>query len=101
MLEQHLVPIFAGRPQSYWAHTLDRAGVPFGTPLGWEDLRNHGQVRANDYIVEVDTPAWGTVWTGGPPWHLSKTPARMGPPPIPGGDTFDLQSEMTVTDRSR
>ena len=95
-LEEHLIPIFARRPQSYWAHTLARAGVPFGTPLGWEELRNHRQVLANDYIVEIDTPAWGTVWTGGPPWHLSKTPARMGPPPIPGGDTFDLHSEVTV-----
>jgi crotonobetainyl-CoA:carnitine CoA-transferase CaiB-like acyl-CoA transferase len=94
-LEEHLIPIFAGRPQSYWAHTLARAEVPFGTPLGWEVLRHHRQILDNDYLVEVDTPAWGTVWTGGPPWHLSKTPARMDPPPIPGSDTFDLQSELT------
>lgn len=95
-LEAHLIPIFAGRPQSYWAHTLAGAGVPFGTPLGWETLRNHRQVLDNGYLVEVDTPAWGRVWTGGPPWHFSKTPARMGPPPIPGDDTFALQSELAT-----
>jgi crotonobetainyl-CoA:carnitine CoA-transferase CaiB-like acyl-CoA transferase len=93
-LEELLIPIFARRPQSYWAHTLTRAGVPFGAPLGWEVLRNHRQVLDNDYLVEVDTPAWGRVWTGGPPWRFSKTPARVGPPPIPGADTFALQSEV-------
>lgn len=96
-LEEHLAPVFARRPQSYWAHTLASRGVPFGTPLGWEVLRHHRQALDNDYLVEVGTPAWGTVWTGGPPWHLSKTPARMGPPPIPGSDTFDLRSERSAT----
>jgi crotonobetainyl-CoA:carnitine CoA-transferase CaiB-like acyl-CoA transferase len=97
-LEERLEAVFARRPQSFWAHALARAGVPNGIPLDWEALRHHRQVVENNYVVEIETPAWGKVWTGGPPWHLSKTPAQMGPPPIPGDDTFDLRAELGATE---
>ena len=68
--------------------------MPFGAPLEWEVLRNHRQVLDNGYLTQVETAAWGTVWTGGPPWTFSKTPARTDPTPMPGEHTFTLQAEV-------
>jgi crotonobetainyl-CoA:carnitine CoA-transferase CaiB-like acyl-CoA transferase len=93
-LEAILVPVFAKRAQSYWVFYLKKAGVPFGIPMDWENLREHRQVIENGYLTELHTPAWGDIWVGGPPWHFSKTPAHMEPAPIPGEATFELQDEI-------
>jgi crotonobetainyl-CoA:carnitine CoA-transferase CaiB-like acyl-CoA transferase len=93
-LEAILVPVFAKRAQSYWVFYLKKAGVPFGIPMDWENLREHRQVIENGYLTELHTPAWGDIWVGGPPWHFSKTPAHMEPAPIPGEATFELQEEI-------
>ena len=93
-LEKLLVPLFREHPQTYWILQLQAAGVPFGTPLEWEVLKNHRQVIENGYLQEIDTPAWGPHWTGGPPWQFSKTPAHMEGAPIPGDATFELQEEV-------
>jgi crotonobetainyl-CoA:carnitine CoA-transferase CaiB-like acyl-CoA transferase len=93
-LENILVPIFAARTQAYWELTLSSAGIPFGLPLGWSTLRCHEQVIENGYMQEIDTPLWGRLCTGGPPWHFSKTPAQTSSPPIPGEATAELQAEV-------
>lgn len=93
-LEELLAGEFASKPRAYWELTLTRADVPWGAPLLWEHLRDHLAVRDNDYLVEVPTDAWGTVWTGGPPWRFSSTPARSFGPPIPGIDTDGLHEEL-------
>jgi crotonobetainyl-CoA:carnitine CoA-transferase CaiB-like acyl-CoA transferase len=93
-LEAILVAIFETRPQLHWAGKLERARIPFGTPLRWDAMRYHRQLVDNDYLIEVETPAWGTVWTGGPPWQFSKTPARMQPPPVPGEATAELKDQF-------
>ena len=97
-LEAVLAADFAARPRVYWELFLSRAEVPWGAPMLWEHLRHHEQVLANDYLVEVPTVAWGTVWTGGPPWRFSRTPARMVGAPIPGIDTDELREEVDGTE---
>jgi crotonobetainyl-CoA:carnitine CoA-transferase CaiB-like acyl-CoA transferase len=93
-LEALLADEFAAMPRAYWELFLSRADVPWGAPMHWEHLRHHEQVLANDYLVEVPTVAWGTVWTGGPPWRFSKTPAQMVGAPIPGIDTDELREDV-------
>jgi crotonobetainyl-CoA:carnitine CoA-transferase CaiB-like acyl-CoA transferase len=93
-LEELLESCFSTQPRSYWELVLDRAGVPWGAPMLWEHLRHHAQVLANDNLVEVETDAWGEVWTGGPPWRFSRTPARMSGPPIPGIHTHEYRAEI-------
>ena len=61
---------------------------------GWEELRYHQQVLANDYLVEVDADPWDHVWTGGPPWRFSRTPAHVAGPPVPGIDTWVIKDEL-------
>lgn len=93
-LEEKLIPLFAARPQAYWLLHLRKHLVPVGAPMDFETIRSHRQVVENDYLVEVETQAWGKVWTGGPPWRFSKTPAHMAGTPIPGEATFELWEEV-------
>lgn len=93
-LEETLIPVFASRPQAYWLLQLRKSGVPVGMPMDWETIRHHRQVAENGYVVEVGTEGWGKVWTGGPPWRFSKTPARMTGTPLPGEATFELWEEV-------
>jgi crotonobetainyl-CoA:carnitine CoA-transferase CaiB-like acyl-CoA transferase len=96
-LETLLLDCFARQPRAYWELVLSRARVPWGAPLLWEHLRHHAQVLANGYLAEVDTDAWGRLWTGGPPWRFSRTPAAMTGPPIPGIDTDACREELDRT----
>jgi crotonobetainyl-CoA:carnitine CoA-transferase CaiB-like acyl-CoA transferase len=93
-LEGILADVFSTKPRSYWELTLTRADVPWGARSRWEELRYHQQVLANDYLLEVDADPWGHVWTGGPPWRFSRTPAHVAGPPIPGIDTWVIKDEL-------
>lgn len=93
-LEEALVPRFAQHPQAYWLLYLRRNQVPVGAAMDFETIKHHRQVVENDYVVEVETEAWGKVWTGGPPWRFSKTRAYMTGTPIPGEATFELWEEV-------
>ena len=93
-LDSLLEPVIAGMVRDYWLRHFNLAGVPVGYPMTWSELRHHAQVLENDYIVPVETAAWDQVWTGGPPWHLSETPARMFSPPMPGQHTQDILADL-------
>ena len=90
VLDSLLEPVLGGMVRDYWLMHFNRAGVPVGYPMTWAELRHHAQVLDNDYIVPVETAAWGQVWTGGPAWHLSGTPARMFSTPMPGEHSQEI-----------
>lgn len=73
---------------------LTRAGVPCGYPMRFEQLRYHPQVTENDCIVDVETSAWGSVYTGGPPWQFSRTPCEWRGTPMPGEHTGEILEEL-------
>jgi crotonobetainyl-CoA:carnitine CoA-transferase CaiB-like acyl-CoA transferase len=93
-LEAELEGIVASKPLSYWALNCDKRRLAWGAPLLWETLRHHPQARENGYLVDIDTPVWGTVTTGGAPWIFEKTPARFFSAPVPGNDTFEVREEV-------
>ncbi len=43
----------------------------------YEDLLHDEQLRANEYIVEVDHPTQGRIPVVGAPWRFSETPASV------------------------
>jgi crotonobetainyl-CoA:carnitine CoA-transferase CaiB-like acyl-CoA transferase len=92
-LEGLLEVVFSQRPQEYWDWALSKAGVPWASPMRWNELRSHTQVRDNGYLVELDTDGWGRIWTAGPPWGFSRTPARVFPSPLPGIDTEAVKAD--------
>ena len=89
-----LEPVFRAKPQFYWMMKLTHARIPCGYPMRFEELRYHPQVTENGYIQEVETSAWGPVYTGGPPWHFSKTPGQWTGTPMPGEHTGDILAEL-------
>lgn len=86
---------FIQRPRHYWMLRLSEAGVPCGYPMSFDTLQQHAQVIENGYIQQVLTSGWGNVWTGGPPWEFSRTPARLFGTPQPGEHTGDILDELT------
>jgi formyl-CoA transferase len=94
VLDAILTPIFAARPMIWWMRALERAGVPCALAQNFETLRYHSQVRDNGMIAEIDTQEWGRVLVGGLPWHFSKTPGMILPPPVPGGATESVLDEL-------
>jgi crotonobetainyl-CoA:carnitine CoA-transferase CaiB-like acyl-CoA transferase len=84
---QELIPIlqecFRHKPALWWVQLLGRWRVPCGLFMGYPALRHHQQVRANDLIVELDTPR-GRLHVGGIPWRFSITPCTLQPPTEPG-----------------
>lgn len=89
-----LEPVFRAKPQFYWMMKLNDARIPCGYPMRFDQLRHHPQVQENDYIVDVETSAWGNVYTGGPPWHFSRTPANWTGTPMPGEHTGEILDEI-------
>ena len=84
---QELIPIlqerFRHKPALWWVQLLGRWQVPCGLFMGYPALRHHQQVRANDLIVELDTPR-GRLHVGGIPWRFSITPCTLQSPTEPG-----------------
>jgi crotonobetainyl-CoA:carnitine CoA-transferase CaiB-like acyl-CoA transferase len=89
-----LDPIFRAKPQYHWMMQLERAGVPCGFPMRFEQLRYHPQVTENQYIIDAETSAWGHVYTGGPPWHFSRTPTQWTGTALPGEHTGEILDEL-------
>ncbi len=89
-----LEPVFASMPLDYWVLELGKTGVPCGRPMRWDEIKNHAQVTDNGYLVDIETKSWGTVKTGGPPWHFSKTPARWFRPSEYGEHSEEIMAEV-------
>lgn len=100
-LDAILEPVLLAKPVNAWILKFRQAGVPHGYPMTWEEIRHHEQVLANRHIIEVETPAWGNLLTGGPPWHFSDTPARWFSPPMPGEHTEDILAELETRGSER
>jgi crotonobetainyl-CoA:carnitine CoA-transferase CaiB-like acyl-CoA transferase len=88
-----LNPIFIKKPLIYWLRVLSKENIPCGYSLRFEHLKHHTQVVENKYIVQIETDEWGRLYTGGPPWHFSKTPAEWRRPPLPGEHSDEIIAE--------
>jgi crotonobetainyl-CoA:carnitine CoA-transferase CaiB-like acyl-CoA transferase len=70
--------IFATRPRAEWIPIL-RAGGDFIFTVvnGVDDLPADPQVLANNYVVDVEHPQFGTTQAVGVPVRLSATPGKV------------------------
>ncbi|MGE3858023.1 MAG: CoA transferase, partial [Dehalococcoidia bacterium] len=89
-----LEPVFGSMPLDYWVMELGKAGVPCARPMRWDELKVHPQVTENGYLVDIETKSWGTVKTGGPPWHFEKSPARWFRTPEFGEHSDEIMREV-------
>ena len=89
-----LKPIFKKRPMIWWLRAMERVQVPCAMAQNFEQLRYHTQVCSNRMVEQISTQNWGDVVVGGLPWHFSRTPGEVLPPPIPGADTEAVLSKL-------
>ncbi len=69
--------VFLTKPRDEWWQAFRAEAIPSSPVNDLSDLANDPQVIANEYIVEVDDPAWGKVKVAGIPVKLSKTPGKV------------------------
>ncbi|HET9704811.1 MAG TPA: CoA transferase [Vicinamibacterales bacterium] len=61
-------------PRAFWLEQLDKAGVPCGPILDYEDALTTPQAIAREMTVDVDHPTLGRLRTLGTPIKMSDTP---------------------------
>jgi crotonobetainyl-CoA:carnitine CoA-transferase CaiB-like acyl-CoA transferase len=81
-------------PIEHWLGELEKAGIPCGPILDYEDALTTPQALAREMTVDVDHPTLGRLRTLGTPIKMSSTPLnprRRGP--MLGEHTDDVLSE--------
>jgi crotonobetainyl-CoA:carnitine CoA-transferase CaiB-like acyl-CoA transferase len=81
-------------PKEFWIAELEKAGIPCGPILDYEDALNTPQAIAREMTVDVDHPTLGPLRTLGTPIKMSATPLnpkRRGP--MLGEHTDDVLAE--------
>jgi crotonobetainyl-CoA:carnitine CoA-transferase CaiB-like acyl-CoA transferase len=62
------------QPVDFWINEFERAGVPCGPILDYEDALTTPQAIAREMTVDVDHPTLGALKTLGTPIKMSLTP---------------------------
>lgn len=70
---------FAKKTTAEWMELLAAADCICAPVAGYKDLLEDEQLRANEYIVEVEHPTRGRMPVVGAPWRFSETPAEIAP----------------------
>jgi formyl-CoA transferase len=81
-LAQLIEDVTSKAPRAFWIDELEKAGVPCGPILDYEDALTTPQAIAREMTVEVDHPTLGALRTLGTPIKMSATPLnpkRRGP----------------------
>jgi CoA:oxalate CoA-transferase len=68
---------FLTKTRDEWMALLQAADCICAPVATYEDLVNDPQLRANEYIVEVEHPTQGRMPVVGAPWRFSETPAEI------------------------
>jgi crotonobetainyl-CoA:carnitine CoA-transferase CaiB-like acyl-CoA transferase len=98
-LEVEIERLTITRDTGEWITLLDRAGVPGGPVLTYDEALHDQHVRARDMIVDVEHPLIGAMRTIGPPTKFSGLEHRVrGPAPWLGQHTSELLRECGIDD---
>jgi len=86
---------FLTKNNEEWMELLKAADCICAPVASYGDLVEDPQVRANDYIVEVDHPTQGRIPVVGAPWRFSETPTKIAPAaPELGQHTEEILQEL-------
>jgi crotonobetainyl-CoA:carnitine CoA-transferase CaiB-like acyl-CoA transferase len=73
-----LAAAFEKKPLAEWIEILRKGGDFIFSPVqSVNELPDDPQVKANDYVVDFEDPAFGTIQMVGMPFQLSATPGRV------------------------
>ncbi|HEX5370822.1 MAG TPA: CoA transferase, partial [Dehalococcoidia bacterium] len=80
-----------GGTNDEWESSFMAGGVPVARVNFVQEVVDHPQVRANDYVVELEHELTGPQYLAAPPWKMSATPpAPQGASPVLGRDTSSV-----------
>jgi len=83
--------VFASRTTDEWLTILQDAGFPCARYNMPDEAAHDPQVRANDYVVDLDHAVFGAHSVGGMPVHMTATPTSIkGPSPQLGEHTREV-----------
>ncbi len=86
--------LFRTKTTAEWLDTLTEAGYPCSPYNHPFEAIEDEQVRANDFVVDLEHPAFGTYTASGMPVSFEKAPSGVpGPSPMFGADTLDVLAE--------
>jgi len=86
---------FLGKTNAEWMTLLQAADCICAPVASYGELVEDPQLRANEYIVEVDHPTEGRIPVVGAPWRFSETPAEIAPAaPELGQHTEEILQEI-------
>lgn len=86
---------FASQTTAEWIDTLQAAGYPCGPYHMPHEAVFDPQVVANDYVVDLDHPSFGSYTTSGMPLRMEKARCEVrGPSPLLAEHTADVMTEI-------
>jgi crotonobetainyl-CoA:carnitine CoA-transferase CaiB-like acyl-CoA transferase len=65
------------KPSAHWLAALEKAGIPAGPVLHYDEVYTNPQILARDMVVETDHPVTGKFRTMGVTVKLSDTPGSV------------------------
>jgi crotonobetainyl-CoA:carnitine CoA-transferase CaiB-like acyl-CoA transferase len=79
------------KPAAYWLTELEKAGIPCGPVLNYDEVLTDPQIRARDMVVATTHPVTGPFQTLGVTVKLSETPGQVhSPAPRLGEHTAEI-----------
>ena len=86
--------ILASKTTAEWIDLFRAGKVPCGKLNFPPDVFDDPQVNANEYLVEIEHPLFGSYKTFAPPIRMDATPTRVqGPPPL-----FDEHTDAVLAE---
>src|SRR5947208_3944634 len=87
--------IMRAKPRRAWLEALEKAGVPCGPILSYEQVFADSHVRHRGMVQQLDHPVGGRINQLGPAVKLSATPASLRrPAPTFGQHTAEVLGEL-------
>lgn len=98
-LQDEIEALTTTRTTAEWIEVLDKAGVPGGPVLGYDEALDDPHVLARGMITEVDHPIIGPMRTIAPPAKFSSVDFSVrGPAPWLGQHTRRVLAEAGLSD---
>ncbi|MBK8561150.1 CoA transferase [Candidatus Amarobacter glycogenicus] len=84
---------FAQQPTAHWIAALEERGLPIAPVRHSDELFFDAQVKANNFLAEVEHEVLGPIKVVAPPLRMTETPLAPRPPVSLGKNTREILAE--------